>query len=356
MDQTELSERPAVAEQSALAASASERVWREVAAKSLIWWRRLRWPALGFIAASYLKDILFRIGLTSALTGMLGAQVSIGSASLSLLKQGVAIHRLEVAQPKGFSDGKLVQVRDVSVRVDVPALMHGQIHLPEVALKVQEVHVIRDGQKRLNVDALKVSQAPKESATQPVEKLKALPRFKIDRAVLSVDRLVYTDYTKAKDGRPKVEVFDRPVKQKTFENVTSVQQLVLAVLSNAIGPAALKGAGIMGAATIAGVGFLPIGILTVVVAKDSASQTFMMDSSRVFDKTQEFLRQTGELKVVDKMKGTLEASVQGHLVRVSLKELPGRMTQVTLKARKLLIPKPRFAAGLLYQLDQRIDD
>ncbi len=349
MNQTELNERPAVAEeQPTLSVQASARLWQRLAPQILLWWRRLRWPILALISGAYLKDILFRIGLTSALTGMLGAQVSVGSASLSLLKQGVAIHRLEVAQPKGFSDGKLVQIRDVRVRVDVPALLHGQIHLPELTLKVQEVHVIRDAQKRLNVDALKVSQAPKEAAAQP--------RFKIDRATLSVDRLVYTDYTKAKSGQPKVEVFDRPVKEKTFENIRSIQQLALAVLSNAIGPAALKSAGIMGAATIAGVGLLPIGILTIVVAKDSASQTFMMDSSRVFDKTQEFLRQTGELKQVDKAKGMLEASVQGHRVRVSLKELPGRMTQVTLTARKLLIPKPSFAAGLLYQLDQRIDD
>ncbi len=341
---------------SASATAAAGRLWQLVLPRAKAWWRHLRWPVLLFAGVAILKDLVFRVALTSALTSLLGAQVSARSASIHVLKPGISIHRLEVAQPGKFTDGKLMRLRDLYVRLDVAALMRGQIHVPELVLKFQEVHVIRNAQKQLNVDALKIMEDAKKPSEKPGNTPAELPRFQIDRAVLSVERVVYTDYTKIKNSRPKVEVFDQVVKEKTFENVTSVRQLALAVLSQAIGPTAIKSTAIAGAAILSGVGLLPVGVLAVAVAKNSASQTFLVDSAHLFDEIQAFLRESGSLKNADKKNGTLEAIVQGHRVRVAVERLSGRVTKVTLSARKYLIPKPRFAAGLLYQLDQRIDD
>jgi hypothetical protein len=319
--------------------------------------RAARWLAFAgicLVILSLAKDTVVKTVATAAASRLLGTQVTMRRCSLGLLNQRLLITGLIVAQPDGFDAGTLLDVPKVSVRLHVPALFQGRLHVPDATIDVREFVLIKQASGQLNVDALKVVTEVKNRP--PVPAASGGPQtptpFLIEALHLHVGRVVFKDYHKGTP--PDIRVYEHVLPRKTFKRITDAGDFVLLVLMQAMSPTAIKGAGVYGAAALSGVGLLPAAVLGVMVARDDASTEFAKDRKAMLALFEAFLKEAGKVTRTDPARGELWAKVRGHDVYVRVEEAGRRRSRVRVTARQFLLPKPATAAGLLYQFAEQL--
>ncbi len=244
----------------------------------------------------------------------------------------------------------MLDVTEVGVDYDLPALLAGRLHFPLVILDLNEMVVVKNRDGVLNVDALKVAEKKEAApAGKPPEPLS----LEIDVLRLNVNRVIFKDYTRGKE--PLVQVFDVNLKDKTYKDIQSAQQLAALIMVEAMKPTAIKGAKIYGVATILGAGFLPVGIAGTLLGKDSAQAEFGVSFERVYQTALDILGKDGTITSASKTDGAIKADVSGHNVTVKVTNLEQGKTEIVIAARKLLIPRPEAARGILYQIQQKLE-
>jgi hypothetical protein len=219
------------------------------------------------------------------------------------------------------------------------------MRMPTVVVDLRQMTVIKSAAGPLNVDSLKVIQTDKK------EKFDT-PAFQIDELKLSIGRVVYKDHFKKK--KPQILVYEINMKNKSFRNINNVPKLMTVVVVQALKPTAVHSAGVYAASALLGVGFLPGAVLGIVVAKDDAVGELGVGLGRAFDVTAQFVKEHGRLTRADKLKGTIDGNVQGMDVKIRLEKISWFKTRVTVSARKFMLPKKEFAAGVLYQIGQKL--
>jgi predicted ABC-type sugar transport system permease subunit len=122
-----------------------------------------------------------------------------------------------------------------------------------------------------------------------------------------------------------------------------------------LGPTGLKAAGLYAAASILGVTFLPVGIVSVLLGGDSAVADYDTKFEMVYEELVKIIQKNnGRFKVQERSQGIIKAVVQECDVAVKLATIRNK-TKVTVSARKLLIPKPEVAGGIIHQLSEKIN-
>ena len=306
------------------------------------------------------KNFIIKTTITSAASKILGAELKIKSFSAGLFTQTVKIKDAMLYNPPGFPPEPFIDIPEISVHYDLPALIQGKLHFPSIVLSLKEVVIIKNQKGELNVNSLKVVQKPPtETKTEPKIPTPQGPQQKpsiniqIDEMTLNIERVISKDYTIG--DPPVVKVLEIPLKNKTFKNITSPEQMVVLILVQALGPSMVEGAKLYATAAILGVGFLPAGVAGVLLGKDNVSQEFTDNLDTVYKTALMVIKQQrGETKTEDKAKSSIRARMDGHDVIVKLEQLPNHHIKVSVSARKLLLPKPEFAGGLLYEISQKL--
>jgi len=315
---------------------------------------------VGLLVLALAKDQILRTVISGTATAVTGAPVKIKVFSLSLLKQSVLIKDFKMYNPAGFPKEVFVDIPQIEVGLDVGALLTKKIHLKKVTLDLNELVVIKNKEGKLNVDALKVSEMPEKPAKEapqketPKKPAAQMP-LQIDELNLNLGRVIYKDYTAG--DPPKVDAYEINIKNKQYKNLTSVDQLVLVILSEPLKHTAIQGAKIFAAQAILGVGFLPAGVAMTLIGKDSSRQAFDIPYATIYDKTLSFLQgmtDRATIKKENKETGIISALVDKNDVTIKMEKLTDRSTQVTVSARRLLMPKPEVAQGLLYQISEKL--
>lgn len=298
------------------------------------------------------KDLLLKSVVEVAASQVTGAPVRIGGFSLGLLKQSVRITDFILSNPSGFPQGTLLDIAEMKVAADLPALMKKQLHLKEVVFSLKEVVIIKNKEGKLNIDALKVAQKKEEKKPQKKEKRAEQMPFRIDVLKMRIGKVISKDISVEP---PKLEVFDAGYKETIYKNITSPEQLVVLVLSESARHAAIKGAAIYGAASLAGVAFLPAGVAAVLIGKDSATQEFSSGYDNVYAVCLDILTQMGKVEKEDKAGGWLKAKVNASDVAIKVESVSASKTKIIISARKLFIPQLQQAQGLLYQITEKLN-
>jgi hypothetical protein len=289
------------------------------------------------------KDVIIKTGGARIASSLLGAHVDIDQFSWDILSQKVVIKGLVVHQPPGFGNGSFIDIPEIVVGYDLVALCKGQIHMPLVALDLREMSVVKDTQGHLNIDAIKVFHPDKK------EKLET-PAFQIDALRLNIGKVIYKD--SFKKPVPQILVYDVHLKDKTFKNINNFPKLVTVVMMQALKPTAIQSAGLYAAATIMGIGFLPGAVLGVIVAKDSGTADLSVGAGKAFDAALNFVKTNGRVSKVNKDQGIVDGNIQGNDIKIHVEKLGWFKSRMTVSARKYMLPKKEFAAGILYQIIQ----
>lgn len=303
-----------------------------------------------------MKDVLIKSAVESGASFVAGAQVKITSLSFGLATSKVEIKGFRLYNPPGYPHEVMVDIPLVRVVYDLPAILTGHLHLPEMTVNLDKVVLIKDKQGRLNVDALKVAQQKEEPASQKPKQKQAAAKqmpMQLDHVNLNLGKVIVKDYSQGEP--PSILAYDIGVRNKKYEKITSAQQLATLILTNAMGPTALKSAGIYAAASVLGVAFLPAGVAGVLIGKDSATDTFKVDRATAYQKAKAVLASAGEITQEKSDKGIIQARIKGADVTLSLTEKDRNLVEVRIESRKLMIPRPEVAEGILYQLSEQLN-
>ncbi|MFC1657867.1 hypothetical protein ACFL1D_00625 [Candidatus Omnitrophota bacterium] len=299
------------------------------------------------------KDQIIKSTVTVVGSKVLGTQVKLGGFSLGVVKRAIRIKDFKIYNPEGFPKGAIIDIPEISVDYSLLALLTGKLHARSVVFELKEVNVVKNKEGKLNVDSLRVAQAGKEPAAGSEKKpgpSKAMP-IQIDTLNLNMGKVVYTDMTAGE--KPSVQVFEIGI-NKTYNNINSVQQLAALILTEPMKQTAIKGAKIYGAATLLGAGFLPVGIAATLTGKDSSQADFDVAYDTVYQASIEVTRQMGEITSEDKSSGIIKGDVDGSSVTIRITKTSEKSTQVIVAARKIMLPKPQIAGGVLHQISGKL--
>ncbi len=307
--------------------------------------------ALSVIAV--LKDQFIKNTITIATSQVTGAPATINNFSMSIIKQTVAIKDFKLYNPPGFPREVLVDIPTIRVALVLGDILKKKIHFKEIEIALKELAIIKDKDGKLNVDALKVAEEPQKPKEETAQKQAAeqMP-IQIDVLKLTIGKIIYKDYSKGKT--PKVEVYDLGGKEKTYQNITSAQQLVALILSEAMKGTAIKGAKIYAASAILGVGFLPAGVAVTLMGKDSAQNDFNIPFEKVYAAALNTVQALGQVKSENKDSGIIKVLIDKDDVTIKVQQTTEKTTRIMVQARRLLLPQPQIAGGVLQQISDKL--
>ena len=99
---------------------------------------------------------------------------------------------------------------------------------------------------------------------------------------------------------------------------------------------------------------LPVGVAAVLIGKDSYQADFALAYDKIYNTSIKVVKQMGELTKEDSSKGVIKGKVSGSNITVKLERKTQKSIQVTVSARKLLIPKPKVAGGVLHEITEKL--
>lgn len=302
-----------------------------------------------FVAAAKNQIINTVVSITAK--KIIGANVRIGSLSFGIFKHRIVINNLKVYNPEGFPKDVLLDLPKIRVDYDLARLLKKQLYLKYVELNLKELVVIKNKQGQLNVNSLKVSQ--KKGAKAKDKLSEALP-LKIDYLVLTINKVIYKDYTKGE--KPDVQIFDINIKNKSYKDITSANQLISLLLMESMRSTTIKGASIYGAVSIAGAAFLPAAAVGFLTADDSSDMDIHASPQQAYKVSLGVINEIGKIKKEDAEQGLIGAVVEGSDVTVKITPVDNKTVKLKVSARKFLLANEKLAGNILYQIKEKLEN
>lgn len=177
------------------------------------------------------KDIIIKTAVEKGVELVTGLKLNLGSLKVGIFKPIVDIKNLRLLNPKNFLDQTMIDMPEIYVNYDLPAIIGGKVHLSEVRLALKEFFVVKNSKGELNLDALKNIQAQKTSQSSPKKAPGRAPEIKIDALKLSIGKVIYKDYSKG--GSPTVKEFNINLNE-SYSNVENLNTLVNLIIVKAL--------------------------------------------------------------------------------------------------------------------------
>ena len=291
-------------------------------------------------------DTILKFAFIKAASYSVGAPVKVDSLGLRINEGKIKIEGFKIMNPEGFSKGILADVPLIDIEFGKDVFVNNALHFTRIEVVVKGVSVIKNKDQKLNINELRPSQDVDNQT-----------KMLIDTLVLSADEAVFTDYTAG--SVPTVKVFNINIKENTYANITSAEQLSAKIIAEIIGKTTIRGAAVYGAATLAGVTLtapiaVPLGAAYLLSRKDNTETTFNAGYDTVFDAAQQVIKDNGILASADNKKGVIKGTVDGVRVVVQVVNVDQNKTNVIVSGRKFLLPKPTIAAGVLYEISKKV--
>jgi len=183
------------------------------------------------LVASLAKDAIIKVSVEKSVEVVTGLKLSIADFKTGVLRSLVHIRELKIFNPSGYEDKTMLDMPEIYVRYDLPAVIGGKIHLPEVRIHMKEFVVVKNAKGDLNLNSLKVVQAQKEGK-EPSEEAGGKPlAIQIDSLELKIGKVLYKDYSRG--GAPSVQEFDVNIDEK-YSNITNPYSIASLIVVKAL--------------------------------------------------------------------------------------------------------------------------
>lgn len=180
------------------------------------------WIVAALVVLSIAKDIAIKVSVESGVRIVTGLKLSMHNFNAGIVRQVVSIRGLKLYNPEGFKDKVMLDMPEIYVDYDLPAIFSGTIHLKEARLDMRELVVVKNEKGELNLNSLNVVKQGKAGGGAEGQKGKA-PNIRIDKLRLKIGRAVYKDYSKG--GEPSVKEFNINI-DETYNNIDNPNALV----------------------------------------------------------------------------------------------------------------------------------
>ncbi len=275
---------------------------------------------LGILILSFLKDMVIKSAVQGAVEVVTGLKLNMRSFNLGVIKTIVGIKELRLFNPQGYPDKIMLDMPEIYVDYDLPAVIKKKIHLQEVRIDLQEFNVVKNEKGELNLDALKVVQAQK-TGQRPAEQEKGqAPQIQIDNLELKIGRVIYKDYSQGKT--PEVREYNLNINER-YKNISDAYSLVKLIIVRALMNTTIAGlvdfdlgalkttvSGVLGSAQ-------KITTETVVKAQEAAKQATQKaqeTAKEAAEKAKEAVKETTESlkKATEGLKGAIKLPFGGE--------------------------------------------
>lgn len=184
------------------------------------------------IVAVAARNFIARTAVSAGVKAVTGLTLTMDGMNVDIFNTALGIVNMKIYNPEGYADKLMLDMPEIYVDYDLPALLKKDIHLTEVRIDLSEFVVVRDASGELNLDSLKVVKEEKETAAAPAEKeeTKAAPQFRIDLLKLKLGKVVYKDYSKG--GEADVREFKLNI-DKEYKDITNPQALAMSIMTTA---------------------------------------------------------------------------------------------------------------------------
>lgn len=302
---------------------------------------------LALLVVGVIKDQIIKGVVTVAASRITGAPVKIDGFSLGVITQSVRISGLKIYNPEGFSKSILIDLSKINVKYDLGALLKKKLHLINAEIEIKEMGLERNKEGKMNVDGLKIAKQGEKKDGKPAEQMP----MQIDIFKLGIGKIVLRDYSSGKE--PILNAYEINI-HKTYKDITSAQQLAALIMTEPMKAAGIQGAKIYGVAALAGAAILPVGIAATFAGKDSAKQEFAAGFDDAYAAALAVMQKKGNVTAEDKASGIIKAEVNSAGVALKINKISANKTEIVASARKMLLPKPEIAAGVIYEISEKL--
>lgn len=184
------------------------------------------------------KDMILKAALEQSVTILTGFKTTVQSLQYSL-PSTLQIKGLEIRNPSGFKEEVFVNMPEIYASLSLQELLQDKkIHLSEVRLNLQEVHIEKNPQGVSNVELLSSVGGKFGAAKQPVPVTQPSGKqermsFQLDRLELTIRTVSYEDRSGLVGRAPipgKKVAVDLNVQREVFLNITDSKALVNLIL------------------------------------------------------------------------------------------------------------------------------
>jgi hypothetical protein len=182
------------------------------------------------VAVSVIKDLAIKTAVEAGAEIVTGLKLTMSGFNAGIARSIVSIKGLKLHNPKGFPDPVMIDMPEIYVDYDLPAMLRGEIHLKEARINLAEFVVVKDRAGKLNLNSLKAVAAQKKGA-QATSKAGKPMKMRIDVLNLKIGKAVYKDYSRG--GAPSVTEYNINI-DKTFRNVDNPNTLVSLLVVEAL--------------------------------------------------------------------------------------------------------------------------
>jgi len=194
-------------------------------------WMIVVWVVVALFALSIAKDLIVKISVEKGVEFATGLKIGIRSMNVGIFKTAVRIKGLKVFNPRQFKDRLMVDMPEIYVDYDLPAILTGNIHLKNLRINLKEFVVVKNQKGELNLNSLKVAGGGKEGE-KPAGKDGKEIKMQIDLLELKIDKAFYKDYSAG--AEPSIKEYDINLDER-YTNITNLYALVGIIVVKALG-------------------------------------------------------------------------------------------------------------------------
>jgi len=183
--------------------------------------------AFFFITAAFIKNIVVKIILSQYLSKTSGFTVNIKEVEINAVNDWINIRELKVYNPADFPDKVMIYIPQIYADYDLSGLLKGKVYLKELRLNLEELFIVKNEKKELNLNLIKAIK-PTEEDSQLQKKKERGHRLQIDLLKLKVGKVIYKNYPL--DLPVITREFNIDINEQ-YEDVTDPSTLVGVILS-----------------------------------------------------------------------------------------------------------------------------
>jgi hypothetical protein len=154
-------------------------------------------------------DSILRMVAEHNIRAQTGMEAEIGKFHVGLIDPVIQVENLRIYNPKSFGGTPFIDIPEIHVEYDKPALKSGELHLTILRFNLGELDIVKNEQGETNIFSMGVTVPSKEN----LKKNKAMEEFKkrtglifggIDVLTVSVGTFKYIDLKDPRNNRTQV--------------------------------------------------------------------------------------------------------------------------------------------------------
>jgi len=186
-----------------------------------------------FVLLLVFKNILIKLAIEEGAKKATGLELTIGTMDVGLLASKVDITDMRLLNPAGFPDKVMIDITKFLVDVELASFFKQRAHVETLELNLNELMVVRNKDRKLNIAALRSVSEQQEKGKKPVEQKEEKKGLQvtIDKLILKIGKVTYKDYSWG--TKPFTKTFTIGINE-VYRDITDPKKLVNLIIVRAL--------------------------------------------------------------------------------------------------------------------------